>query len=118
MLQIRSSSAASTSPRSDREVRLRQVREHVLLHDGDRESCNAGTDSRIRALIWAGAWHPPTLSRVPAGRALAHVGMCYGCVAVHHGERKVRDHGLTIMWRLRSPHHTVPRRVGVISQKS
>ena len=39
---------------------------------------------------------------MPAGRALAHVGMGYGCVAVLHGELKVHDGGFTIMWRLRS----------------
>ena len=27
----------------------------------------AGSDSRVRALMWAGTWHPPTLSWVPAG---------------------------------------------------
>ena len=41
-------------------------------------------------LFWRGLRILPTLSWVPAGRALAHMGMGYGCVAIHHGELKVR----------------------------
>ena len=47
------------------------------------ESCFAGTDSPIRALVWAGAWHPPTLSWVPAGRASAHMAICFVCSGCH-----------------------------------
>ena len=37
-----------------------------------------GTDSRIRALMWAGAWHPPTLPWLPAGRAFGAYGYVTG----------------------------------------
>ena len=73
------------------------------------EIANPAMQALTRAFVRffsAGAWHLPTLSRVPARRALAHMGIGYGCVAVHHGELEVRDHGLTIMRRLRSaPRH-------------
>ena len=42
------------------------------------KTCLAGTDSRIRALMWAGAWHPPTRSWVPAGRAFGACGYVTG----------------------------------------
>ena len=49
---------AEIRSRSDREVRFQQVRV-------DMKTCPpVGTDSRIRALIWAGAWHLPTASQI------------------------------------------------------
>ena len=86
-----------------------------LLRVGDRKSCHAGTDPRIRALILAVASHLPKPLLGASRTRFGAYGMGYGCVAIHHGELEVRDHGFTIMWRLRSASRH--RWAGVILQK-